>query len=617
MASNSFNVVGLDFADAKESLKEYLRSQDTLKDYNFDGSVLNTVLDVLAYNTHYQAFYANMVANEMFLDSAVLRPSVASHAKALGYVPTSRRAAKAVLDVVSPLAVYEGSYLNRGTEFTGRDGNGTQYSFVLLDTVYANVSESAFKGIQVYEGTLRRMSYVYDPSRKLSSILLIPNDKIDTSTIRVRVKASVSDNTGLEEPWSYADSYIDLTPESRVYFLQEKEAGMYELFFGDGFLGRQPAAGSVVIVEYLETSGDAGNGIDVFTTSVSNTSITVVSPSSGGALEESTSRIKFLAPRFYQSQNRAVTEDDYTALVLKDYPNADSVYVYGGETITPPQYGKVFIAIKPKSGTALTTDEKNTLVQNLRRKRSVVAIVPDVVDPDYIDVVIDSVVTYNPSLTGLGEGTLKALVIAYIFSYSAASLENFGSNLYLSKIIQGINGLNGSILSNETTLKLRKTVNLSRLVASKGFSIDFKNALYHPHDGHSTSVVNTTTFSHRDSFGEIVNGVYCIDNGYGRLNLAATDTSGNVRIVYPNIGTVDYDLGTVNFSTAFAPITGNQLFTVTVQPWSTDVYVFENKILRVSRGYSDSVKVSLRTDTNRRQGAVSPVRASTTNTTNM
>lgn len=617
MASNSFNVVGLDFADAKESLKEYLRSQDTLKDYNFDGSVLNTVLDVLAYNTHYQAFYANMVANEMFLDSAVLRPSVASHAKALGYVPTSRRAAKAVLDVVSPLAVYEGSYLNRGTEFTGRDGNGTQYSFVLLDTVYANVLESAFKGIVVYEGTLRRMSYVYDPSRKSSSILLIPNDKIDTSTIRVRVKASVSDNTGLEEPWSYADSYIDLTPESRVYFLQEKEAGMYELFFGDGFLGRQPAAGSVVIVEYLETSGDAGNGIEVFTTSVSNTSITVVSPSSGGALEESISRIKFLAPRFYQSQNRAVTEDDYTALVLKDYPNADSVYVYGGETITPPQYGKVFIAIKPKSGTALTTDEKNTLVQNLRRKRSVVAIVPDVVDPDYIDVVIDSVVTYNPSLTGLGEGTLKALVIAYIFSYSAASLENFGSNLYLSKIIQGINGLNGSILSNETTLKLRKTVNLSRLVASKGFSIDFKNALYHPHDGHSTSVVNTTTFSHRDSFGQIVNGVYCIDNGYGRLNLAATDTSGNVRIVYSNIGTVDYDLGTVNFSTAFAPITGNQLFTVTVQPWSTDVYVFENKILRVSRGYSDSVKVSLRTDTNRRQGAVSPARASTTNTMNM
>ena len=603
MANNSFNIVGLDFSEAKESLKEFLKSQDTLKDYNFDGSVLNTILDVLAYNTHYNAFYANMVANEMFLDSAVLRPSVASHAKALGYVPTSRRSAKAVLDLVSVNAISEGSYLSRGTEFTGVDGNGTQYSFVLLDTAYPTVSENAFRGLSVYEGTLRRMSYVYDSKRKQSSVLLIPNDKIDTSTIRVRVKASVTDNTGLEQSWSYADSYIDLTPESRVYFLQEKEAGMYELFFGDGFLGKQPDAGNVVIVEYLETSGDAANGISQFTTTVANSSVTVVSPSSGGALEESSSRIKFLAPRFYQSQNRAVTEDDYTALVMKEYPNADSVYVYGGETITPPQYGKVFIAIKPKSGTALTTDEKKTLVNRLRRRRSVVAIVPDIVDPDYIDVMIDSIVTYNPSLTSLGEGTLKALVTAYIFSYSAASLENFGSNLYLSKIIQGINGLNGAIVSNETYLKLRKTVNLSRLLSTKGFSVDFKNSLYHPHEGHSKTVISTTTFSHRDTFGNIVSNVYGIDDGYGKINLVTADSSGRIRIVYANAGTVDYSMGIVNFNTTFQPITTNQLFTVTVQPASTDVYVSENKIFRISRGYSDSVKILMQTDTTRRQAS--------------
>jgi hypothetical protein len=603
MANNSFNIVGLDFTEAKESLKEFLKSQDTLKDYNFDGSVLNTVLDVLAYNTHYHAFYANMVANEMFLDSAVLRPSVASHAKALGYVPTSRRAAKAVLDLVSVNAISEGSYLSRGTEFTGIDGNGTQYSFVLLDTVYSTVSQNAFRGLSVYEGTLRRMSYVYDPKRKQSSVLLIPNDKIDTSTIRVRVKASVTDNTGLEQSWTYADSYIDLTPESRVYFLQEKEAGMYELFFGDGFLGKQPDAANVVVVEYLETTGDAANGITQFTTTVANSSVTVVSPSSGGALEESSSRIKFLAPRFYQSQNRAVTEDDYTALVMKEYPNADSVYVYGGETITPPQYGKVFIAIKPKSGTALTTDEKKTLVSRLRRRRSVVAIVPDIVDPDYIDVMIDSIVTYNPSLTSLGEGTLKALVTAYIFSYSAASLENFGSNLYLSKIIQGINGLNGAIVSNETTMKLRKTVNLSRLLSTKGFSVDFKNSLYHPHDGHSQSIISTTTFSHRDIFGAVVSNVYGVDDGRGKINLVTTDSSGRLRVVYPNAGSVHYSTGLVNFNTTFQPITTNQLFTITVQPSSTDVYVFENKIFRVSRGYSDSVKIIMQTDTTRRQAS--------------
>lgn len=601
MANKNFNVVGLDFDEAKDSLKQYLRSQDTLKDYNFDGSVLSTVLDVLAYNTHYQAFYANMVANEMFLDSAVLRPSVASHAKTIGYVPTSRRASKAVLDATA-LGLSENSYLSRGTEFIGRDASGVQYTFVLLDTAYITYSENKFKSLNVYEGTLRRMSYVYDSSRKLSSVLLIPNDKIDTSTIRVRVKASAADNTGIEESWRYADSYIDLTPTSKVYFLQEKEAGMYELFFGDGFLGQQPQAGSVVIVEYLETSGDAANGITQFTTSISSISaITVVSSSSGGALEESVNRIKFLAPRFYQSQNRAVTEDDYMALVMKDYPNADSVYVYGGETITPPQYGKVFIAIKPKSGTALTQDEKNTLVRNLRKKRSVVAIVPEIIDPDNIDVVLDSVVTYDPSLTSIGEGTLKALVVAYLFSYSVSTLENFGSNLYLSKIIQGINELNPSILSNQTKMKLRKTINLSRLVSSKGFSIDFKNPLYHPHEGHSFSILTTTSFIHKNTDGMLMNDVYAEDDGFGNINLVKPDEDGMTMLVYPRIGSVDYMNGVVNFSTSFSPQINSQFFTVTVEPQNTDIFVFENKILRISRGYSDSIKVSMQSNYNRKQ----------------
>ena len=601
MANNSFNVVGLDFADSKESLKSYLKTQDTLKDYNFDGSVLSTILDVLAYNNHYQAFYANMVANEMFLDSAVLRPSVASHAKVLGYVPTSRRAAKAVVDVNTASALSQNSYLNRGTEFIGKDAAGTQYSFILLDTVYVNQSLTKFESVNIYEGTLRRMSYVYDPSRKSSSVLVIPNDKIDTSTIRVRVKASVSDNTGLEESWTYADSYIDLTPTSKVYFLQEKEAGMYELFFGDNFLGKQPAAGNVVIVEYLETNGDVANGVTDFSTSVSNVTVSTVSSSSGGALEESVNRIKFLAPRFYQSQNRAVTEDDYTALVLKDYSNADSVYVYGGETITPPQYGKVFIAIKPKSGTALTNDEKNTLIRNLRKNRSVVAIVPEIIDPDYIDVVIDSIVTYDPSLTSIGEGTLKALVVAYLFSYSASSLENFGSNLYLSKIIQGINGINGSILSNQTKMKLRKTINMSKLVASKGFSIDFKNPLYHPHDGHSSSIITTSSFSHENTDGTLITDVYGEDDGYGHINLVKTDEDGMSSLVYPRIGSVDYMNGIVNFSTSFSPVIRSQLFTVTVDPQNTDVFVFENKILRISKGYSDSVTVSMQSNYIRKQ----------------
>jgi hypothetical protein len=601
--SNSFNIVGLDFDEAKASLQTFLQSQDTLKDYNFDGSVLSTVLDVLAYNTHYQAFHTNMVANEMFLDSAVLRPSVVSHAKALGYVPSSRRAAKAVLTVKAAGST-ETTYLSRGTEFTGVNSAGGQYRFILLDTVYANITYPAdpkFSSIEVYEGTLRRMSYVYDPTKKTGSVLLIPNDKIDTSTIKVRVKASAADNTGIENVWTYADSYIDLTPTSKVYFLQERETGMYELFFGDNFLGLQPAAGSVVIVEYLETNADEANGIATFSSTVSGLgAITVDTSAAGGAREESVSRIKFLAPRFYKSQNRAVTGDDYTAAVIKQYPNADSVYVYGGETVVPPQYGKVFIAVKPKSGSALTTDEKLSLARSLRENRSVVTVTPEITDPDYIDLMIDSLVTYDPALTTIGAGTLKALLVAYAFTYSGSILETFGSNFYLSKLSQGMNAINSSILGNQTTIRLRKTINLSKLVASKGFAIDFKNPLYHPHDGHST-IMGSTIISHRNTDGVIVDNVYAVDDGYGKINLVTTDSTGTQSLVYPNIGVVDYANGTIKFNTAFAPTSSTVLFTVTVQPQNTDIFVFENKILRVSRGYPDSVRISLQSQTSRKQ----------------
>lgn len=605
MANQNFNVISLDFAATKDSLKTFLQSQDTLKDYNFDGSVLNTIIDVLAYNTHYQAFYANMVANEMFLDSAILRPSVVSHAKTLGYVPTSRRAAKAVLNIAAPTATNQ-TYLSRGTEFTGTDPSGIQYKFVLLDTVYAkqpdtNTPGGTFENVKVYEGTLRRMSYIYDRTSKAGTVLLIPNDKIDTSTIRVRVKASSTDNTGIEQTWTYSDSYIDLKPDSQVYFLQEKEAGMYELFFGDNFYGKQPETGNMIVVEYLETNADAANGISQFSISMIGLgAITLVSPSYGGALEEGINQIKFLAPRFYQAQSRAVTQDDYSALVMKEYAEADSVYVYGGETVNPPQYGKVFIAVKPKSGVELTTDTKISLANRIRQNKSVVSVIPEIVDPDYIDVVVDSLVTYDPSLTSIGEGTLRALIVAYIYSYSVASLESFGANLYLSKISQGIDSLNGSILSNETSIMLRKSVNLNSLVASKGFSIDFKNPLYHPFDGNQ-NIITTTVVSHRNTDGVLLSGVYAEDDGFGNINLVRNDTEGKKVLVYPKIGKIDYAKGVISFNTSFAPVTQRTYFTVTVKPQNNDIFMFENKVLRVSRGYSDSVRVRLQTQTNRVQ----------------
>lgn len=591
-SNNSLNVAGLDFNQTKSSLVAYLSSQETLKDYNFDGSVLSTILDVLAYNTHYQAFYANMVANEMFLDSAVMRPSVVSHAKTIGYTPQSNRASTAVIDI-APAIGNTDYFLSRGAEFNGVDSDGTGYRFVLMDTVYTN-EEGIFKNIEIKEGTLRRMTYVYDATKKSTSILIIPNNKIDTTTIRVNVRVSAVETTGSLDVWSLAGSFVDLTSTSKVFFLQERETGVYELYFGDNFIGVQPTVGSIVTVEYLETNGDIANGITEFTTSIGGLSSPVlVSQSSGGSSEESIDRIKFLAPKFFQAGGRSVTVNDYTAAVFREYPNADSILVYGGETAVPPQYGKVFIAIKPKSGSALTQSEKYSLSSSLRRNSSIVTIIPEIVDADYIDIVVSSIITYKPELLSFGVGTLKALVVAELFTYSATTLESFGDNFYLSKVSENINKLDTAITSNQTKIYLRKTTDLNNLTEYKGFAIDFKN----PITQNTSDNITSSPMIHASSTGTVFSSVRITDDGFGKLNLVRIDPLTQITTtVYYGIGEIYYSTGIIKFNGKFAPISiGNsqRFLTVTVTPLNTDIFSFENKILRISRVHTDSVTISM------------------------
>lgn len=591
-SNNSLNVVGLDFNQTKSSLIAYLSSQETLKDYNFDGSILSTILDVLAYNTHYQAFYANMVANEMFLDSAVMRPSVVSHAKTIGYTPQSNRASTAVIDI-TPTTANTDSFLRRGAEFTGVDSEGTSYRFVLTDTVYTN-EDGIFKNIEIKEGTLRRMTYVYDATKKSTSILIIPNNKIDTTTIRVNIRASAVETTGSLDVWSLAGSFIDLTSTSKVFFLQERETGVYELYFGDNFIGVQPTVGSIVTVEYLETNGDIANGITEFTTSIGGLlSPVLVSQSSGGSSEESIDRIKFVAPKFFQAGGRSVTVNDYTAAVFREYPNADSVLVYGGETVVPPQYGKVFIAVKPKSGSSLTQSEKYSLSSSLRRNSSIVTIIPEIVDADYIDIIVSSIITYKPELLSFGVGTLKALVVAELFTYSATTLESFGDNFYLSKVSENINNLDTAITSNQTKIYLRKTTDLNNLTEYKGFTIDFKN----PITQSASDNITSSPMIHASSTGTVFSSVRITDDGFGKLNLVRTDPLTQITTtIYSGIGEIYYSTGIIKFNGKFAPISiGNsqRFLTITVTPLNTDIFSFENKILRISRVHTDSVSISM------------------------
>jgi hypothetical protein len=605
--NNSINVVNLDFDQIKESLKTYLQNQSVLKDYNFDGSVLNTLLDVLAYNTHYQAFYSNMVANEMFLDSALVRSSIVSHAKQLGYLPSSTRAAKGLVNVNLTAPATSDTYIARGTEFTGINPAGTRYKFVNLETVFADAGSSTIGPFDLYEGTIRRITYIYNRDTKIGSFLIIPNDKADISTIKVNVYKSITDTTGIDDVWNYGADYLTLEPTSKVYFLQERDAGIYELYFGDGILGEQPETGNVVSIEYLETNGNDGNGVESFTKSDSAISSIEFQTSGdftfGGANRETTGSIKYNAPKFYQTGNRAVTENDYAALVYKKYPNVASVNVYGGETVVPPQYGTVFIAIRPSSGGVLTTSEKINLENDIRSNNSIVTITPKVVDPDYIDLVLDTTVIYNPSTLSISPGVLKTLAISYIYGYSAVNVEQFGRNFYYSKMAEGINNIHKSVLGVYSKIKMRKSSDVSTIRASRSFSFNFGNGIYHPHDGH-VFVVTSSTFSHNDVSENLQFDCSIQDDGFGSLNVVRQDpdNADEYLLVYPSIGVVDYSAGTVTLNSKFQPNSRTIETTafpiiITVEPETTNIYANENQILRISPSYTDSVRVSVVSET--------------------
>lgn len=605
--NNSVNVVNLDFAQIKESLKTYLRNQTVLKDYDFDGSVLNTLLDVLAYNTHYQAFYSNMIANEMFLDSALVRSSIVSHAKHLGYLPSSIRASKALVNVVLNTPATSDTYIARGTEFVGTNLAGTRYKFVNLETVFAEAGDTTIGPFNLYEGTLRRITYIYNKDTKLGSYLIIPNDKADISTIKVNVYKSITDTTGIDDVWSYGGDYLTLEPSSKVYFLQERDAGIYELYFGDGILGQQPETGNVVSIEYLETNGSDGNGVVAFTKTDSAISSIAFQTEGdvtfGGSDRETTGSIKYNAPKFYQTGNRAVTENDYEALVYKKYPNVASVNVYGGETVVPPRYGTVFIAIKPSSGGLLTTSEKIDLENDIRKNNSIVTITPRVVDPDYIDLVLDSTVIYSPSTLSISPGVLKTLAISYIYGYSAVNVEQFGRNFYYSKLAEGINNIHKSVLGVYSKIKMRKASDISTIRASRSFSFNFGNALYHPHDGH-IFVVSSNTFAHLDESGNLQFECSVRDDGFGNLNVVRQnqDKLDEYILTYPSVGVVDYSTGVVTLNSKFQPSSGVIETTafpiiITAEPDTTNIYANENQILRINPLYTDSVKVSVVSDT--------------------
>lgn len=475
--TNPILTESLDFAEIKANLKTFLAAQPTLLDYDFDGSIISNLIDVLAFNTHYNALYTNMAINEMFLDSASKRSSVASIAKLLGYVPKSIAAPKAVVRVEAtkisgtPDATL---ILPRGSTFT-TTLDGTSYVFNLLEDKITAKNNAAnlyvFNNVTIQEGELATISYIQSPKTKL----IIPETKADTTTLKVSVTTN-----NISKVYTAATSIIDVGYFDDVFFLKYRDDGFYEIYFGDGTFGTVVPDGSVVSMSYLVCNGAAANLASSFTYAAgadSNYQFTVNTTyaSASGAGEEDKEAIRFFAPMTHQAQGRAVTANDYVAILAESYPNIETVAVWGGQDNIPPKYGKVFIAAKPYGKDAFTTNEKYDLARGIIKNRGVVTVTPEFVDPKYFEVELTSNIYYTPNKTTLAAGAIQSNALAVIETY-ANTLSKFDTAFRHSVITNKLAVVDPSVVSTISTIRVRHTLT-PYLGVSTNYSTKFGNPI--------------------------------------------------------------------------------------------------------------------------------------------
>ena len=483
--ADRLNVTELDFDSIKTSLRTFLRQQTEFQDYDFEGAGLSVLLDILAYNTHYNAYYLNMIANEAFLDSASLRNSVVSHAKRVGYTPRSVRAPRAIVTVnVATSSANAGSLtIPSGYSFSSSQLDGVSYKFVTIEsnTTTTKVANNfIFTNVPIYQGQLASYSYTNSFSTNPKQIFTIPDANIDTTTLKVSVSQS-SSNTETAI-YDLSTNALTVDSNSEVYYLQEGKGGEYEIYFGDDVLGKKIPDGGIISIEYLITDSAASNKANSFVSSVSIGGFSTIYVNSilaaaGGTQRESVDSIKFAAPLSLLSQNRAVTKNDYIKLILQNYPSFEAVNVWGGEENDPPVYGKVFISAKPKLGFEISDTEKDFVKNTILKPISVLTITPEIVDIDYNYLKIEANVFYNKSKMSLNDSELKAALKTVIQNYTDTNLNQFNSYFRFSGLETTIDDFNRAIISNEVTLFVAKKfrpdlINSDNYILDYGFELN-------------------------------------------------------------------------------------------------------------------------------------------------
>ena len=592
MASNKLTVSDFDFDNIKTNLKTFLQNQSEFQDYDFEGSGFAVLLDLLAYNTHYLGFNANMLANEMYLDSADIRKNIVSLAKMLGYTPTSAKSPTANIDIT----------INNGSGATVTMAKGTVFTSTVDDIAYQFVTNTEttispvegvykFSSVPIYEGTLVTFKYTVD-TNDTDQKFLIPSNRADITTLKVSIQNSSSDTT--TQVYTRATSMTSINDESKVYFLSESDEGKYEVYFGDGIVGKALTDGNIIILEYIVTNRTAANGASSFALSgaiggFSNVSISTVSNAQGGSEPQTKESIRFNAPLQYSAQDRAVTTSDYETKVLELYPNAQAVSAWGGEDEETPVYGTVKISIKAASGSTLTNATKLDLVTQLK-KFNVASVVPEIVDPETTSVLLTSQVKYDSKSTTKTSDTIKSNVITTLTNFNTTNLQKFDNIFRYSKVSKAIDDTDTSILSNITTLKIRKeftpTLNSSTL-----YNIYFRNALYNPHSEHNKAaggILESTGFK---VDGDTTNEMFLDDDGAG--NVRRYYIVSGVRTYANNTqGTINYDTGQVTLNSlniaTISNIRGSSstVIELTVKPNSNDVVPVRNQILQIDTANS-------------------------------
>ena len=582
MASNKLVVSDFDFDNVKSNLKTFLQNQPEFSDYNFEGSGFAVLLDTLAYNTHYLGFNANMLVNETYLDSADIRKNIVALAKMIGYTPSSVRAPVSTIDITVNNASGSSILMNKGTTFTS-SVDGTGYNFLTNEDITITPLNGVYKfsDVNLYEGTLVTFKYTVD-STDTDQKYIIQNLNADTSTLKVTVQNSVSDST--LNTYTLATGLRNITDTSKIYFLQETDNGKFEVYFGDDVIGKKLEDGNIVILEYIVTNKTEANGAKTFELAgsigaFSNVTISTKANAQGGSEAETKESIRFNAPLQYTAQDRAVTATDYESIVKTLYPNALSVSAWGGEDDETPVYGVVNIAIKAASGSTLTETTKASIVKGLI-PYNVASVRPAIVDPETTSIMLTSVAKYDKKGTSKSADTIKSEIVTAVTNYNTTTLQKFDGVFRFSKLTGLIDDVDTSILSNITTINMRKNFTPT-IASSTKYDVYFRNAIYNPHSGHS-SVLSSTGFKVTGSDNEMF-----LDD----------DSNGNVRRyflvsgvkTYANNtqGTINYETGQVTLNSLNVASISNirnavsNVIEITVKPNSNDIVPVRNQVVEI------------------------------------